>query len=335
MIVLGIETSCDDTSVGVYCSERKVLASVLATQIEHRPFGGIVPELASRAHLKNLPPVLRAALEDAELLPSDIDAVAVTHGPGLLGSLLVGVAFGRALGEAWGKPVLGVHHIEAHILANHLERDMVFPALALVVSGGHSQIMLLRAPGDYELLATTRDDAAGEAFDKMAKIAGLGFPGGPVIERLASEGNPDAFDFPLARLKDGSSDFSFSGLKTAGRLHWEKHGLLTGAALHDFCAAFQAAIIRQLCDRLGKVLRGHEIEACYLAGGVAANRTLLASVSKMLEPMGIPVHAPGPRFCTDNGVMVACAGAWRLNSGAIVEPAPFPRGEIAAWGRSS
>jgi N6-L-threonylcarbamoyladenine synthase len=332
MIVLGIETSCDDTAVGVYCGERKVLASVLATQLEHRPFGGIVPELASRAHLKNLPPVLRAALADADLGPADVDAVAVTHGPGLLGSLLVGVAFARALGEAWNKPVLGVHHIEAHILANHLEREMVFPSLALVVSGGHSQIILLRAPGDYELLVSTRDDAAGEAFDKMAKIAGLGFPGGPVIERHAAEGDPKAFPFPLARLKDGSHDFSFSGLKTAGRLLWEERGPLTGAGLNDFCASFQDAIIRQLRDRLGKVIRGRELKACYLAGGVAANRALLGSVGELLEPLGIPVHAPSPRFCTDNGAMVACAGAWRLGAGVDTAPAPFPRGGIDAWG---
>ncbi len=331
MIVLGIETSCDDTAVGVYCSERKVLASVLATQLEHRAFGGIVPELASRAHLKNLPPVLRVALDDAGLSPADLDAVAVTQGPGLLGSLLVGVAFARAMGEAWGKPVLGVHHIESHILANHLERDMVFPALALVVSGGHSQIILLRAPGEYELLATTRDDAAGEAFDKMAKIAGLGFPGGPVIERLAAEGDPRAYPFPIARLKDGGSDFSFSGLKTAGRLLWEEQGPLTGDAMNDFCASFQDAVIRQLCDRLAKLLRGRELAACYLAGGVAANRALLTAVNDLLGPMGISVYAPSPRFCTDNGAMVACAGAWRRAAGVSSELIPFPRGPIPGW----
>ena len=333
MILLGIETSCDDTSVGIYCHERKVLASVLATQLEHRETGGIVPEVASRAHLKNLPPVLRAAFEDAGLTPADVDAVAVTHGPGLLGSLLVGVAFAGSLGAAWDKPVLGVHHIEAHILANHLERDMEFPALALVVSGGHSQIILLRAPGDYELLATTRDDAAGEAFDKMAKIAGLGFPGGPVIERLAKEGDPKAYPFPVTRLKSGGLDFSFSGLKTAGRLLWEERGPLAGDALADFCASFQAAIIRQLRDRLGKALRGHELRACYLAGGVAANRALLESVKDLLEPMGVPVFAPSPRYCTDNGVMVACAGAWRMTAGADGSAGldPFPRGVIASW----
>ncbi|MBM4116737.1 tRNA (adenosine(37)-N6)-threonylcarbamoyltransferase complex transferase subunit TsaD [bacterium] len=334
MIILGIETSCDDSGVGLYCSERKTLASLLATQLEHRDFGGIVPEVASRAHLKNLPPVLRAALADAGLGLAEVDAIAVTRGPGLLGSLLVGLAFAQALGEAWRRPVLGVHHIEAHLASNHLERDMVFPALALVVSGGHSQIFHLRAPGDYVLLATTRDDAAGEAFDKAAKLAGLGFPGGPIIERLALTGDPRAFAFPLARLGDRSLDFSFSGLKTAARLAWEQAGPLAGQGLADYCASFQAAVIRQLLDRLERALRGREAMAVYIAGGVAANRALLAAARDLLEPRGLAVHAPRPRFCTDNGAMVACAGAWRLAAGraAGASLAPFSRGGLRSWG---
>jgi len=333
VIILGIETSCDDSAVGIYCSERKVLASVLATQLEHRATGGIVPEVASRAHLRNLPPVLRAALEDAQLGPEDVDAIAVTRGPGLLGSLLVGLAFARSLGESWQRPVLGVHHIEAHLLANQLEREMVFPAIALVVSGGHSQLMLLRAAGDYELLATTRDDAAGEAFDKAAKVAGLGFPGGPVIERLAASGDARAFPFPVARLSDGGLDFSFSGLKTAARLAWEQEAPLSGQRLADYCASLQDAVIRQLLDRLARSLRGHEVRACYLAGGVAANRALLAAATEMLTPLGIPVHAPSPRYCTDNGAMVACAGALRLEAtGESGSLAPFPRGVLRSWG---
>ncbi|MCP4547639.1 MAG: tRNA (adenosine(37)-N6)-threonylcarbamoyltransferase complex transferase subunit TsaD [bacterium] len=333
MIILGIETSCDDTSAGIYCTRRKVMASVLATQIEHRAFGGVVPELASRVHLKNLPPVLRATLEDAELELSDIDAVAVTHGPGLLGSLLVGLAFARSLTKAWDKPLVGVHHIESHIMANNLERDMVFPAMALVVSGGHSQIILIREPGRYELLATTRDDAAGEAFDKVAKMLGLGYPGGPVVEKLAREGDPDALRLPIARLGDGSLDYSFSGLKTAARLAWEARSAVSDCELRDFCASLQKAIIGQLLERVKRAVRGRDIKAFYLAGGVAANRALLEAASNLLEPLGIPVFAPSPRYCTDNGIMVACAAANHLRDDR--EPPPiaeaFSRGNLASW----
>jgi N6-L-threonylcarbamoyladenine synthase len=333
MIVLGIETSCDDSSVGIYCSERKVLANVLATQLEHRRFGGIVPELASRVHLKNLPPVLRAALMDADLDLDQVDAIAVTAGPGLMGSLLVGLSFARALGHARGKHVIGVHHIESHLMANNLERDMEFPSLGLVVSGGHSQIILIREPGSYQLVATTRDDAAGEAFDKVAKVMGLGFPGGPVIEKLAADGDPAPIKFPVARLRDGSLDYSFSGLKTAARLEWEKEPPRQGQALKDFSASFQKAIIDQLLDRVERACRGRNLKALYLAGGVAANRALLGSARSRLEPVGIPVHAPEPVYCTDNGVMVACAASLQLDihrkSAGLEEP--FPRGQIISW----
>jgi len=333
MIVLGIETSCDDSAVGLYDTERRVLASVLAAQLEHAPYGGVVPELASRVHLRNLPPVLRAALAEAGLGPGGVDAVAVTRGPGLMGSLLVGLAFARALGHAWDRPVVGVHHIESHILANHLERDMAFPALVLVVSGGHSQIVLARRPGDYELLATTRDDAAGEAFDKAAKVLGLGFPGGPRIEERARRGNPEAIAFPVARLGDGGLDFSFSGLKTAARLRWEGNPPGGEAGLDDFCASFQRAVIAQLLDRLLRAARGRDLRAVYLAGGVAANRALLAAAREALDPLGLPVFAPEPRYCTDNGAMVACAAALRLAAGPAPAPPdePFPRGDIASW----
>ncbi len=340
MIVLGIETSCDDSSAGVYCTRRGLLANVRATQLEHRDFGGIVPELASRVHLKNLPPVLRAALADAGLAPTELDAVAVTHGPGLLGSLLVGVSFARALALSWGKPLLGVHHIESHILANRLEGEMRFPALALVVSGGHSQIVHVAEAGRYELLATTRDDAAGEAFDKVAKLLGLGFPGGPPIEQRARRGDPRAIRFPVARLGDGGLDYSFSGLKTAARLAWERGEADSEDGLANFCASFQRAIIAQLLDRVTRTLRGRDIGALYLAGGVAANRALLEAAREALAPLGIPVSAPRPEFCTDNGAMVACAGALRLADGgeAAAEACaegvePFSRGVLASWRR--
>ena len=204
---------------------------------------------------------------------------------------------------------------------------MVFPSLALVVSGGHSQIIHLRAPGHYELLATTRDDAAGEAFDKVAKLLGLGFPGGPAIEERARRGDPGAFDFSIAQLKDGSCDFSFSGLKTAARMAWETRG--GEDRLDDFCASFQRAVIDQLLDRVGRTLRGRRLEAFYLAGGVAANRTLLERSRALLAPLGLSVHAPSPRFCTDNGAMVACAGA--LGAGR----AASPQASIEAFSRGS
>ncbi|MDP6419264.1 MAG: tRNA (adenosine(37)-N6)-threonylcarbamoyltransferase complex transferase subunit TsaD [Candidatus Krumholzibacteria bacterium] len=331
MIFLGIETSCDDSSVGLYCSERKGLAMLMATQLEHREFGGIVPEIASRAHLKNLPPVLGACLEDAHLELSDIDAIAVTRGPGLLGSLLVGVSFARALGENLGLPVLDVHHIEAHLLANHLERDMEFPSLALLVSGGHSQVILAKAPGQYQLLATTRDDAAGEAFDKVAKVMGLKFPGGPKIEKLAHSGDPAALPFPRVRMKDRSQDFSFSGLKTAARLAWE--GGASEGSMADFAASFQAAVIGQLMDRSLELARGRLLRAFYLAGGVAANRRLLEEAESRFAPLDIPVYAPRPAWCTDNGLMVACAGFFRHEAGITASEnlEPFSRGLIESW----
>jgi len=328
MIILGIETSCDDSSVGIYDSERKVLAHVAATQLEHAAFGGIVPELASRIHLRNLPPVMRAALGEAGLELEELDALAVTEGPGLMGSLMVGVSFALGLARARKLPLYGVHHIEAHILANHLDRDMLFPSLVLVVSGGHSQILLARRPGDYQLLATTRDDAAGEAFDKVAKIMGLSYPGGPAIEVMAREGDADRFHFPRVKLKDGSSDFSFSGIKTAARLMWEAEGSPESAA--DFAASFQKAILDQLLGRSEEIARGRALEAFYLAGGVAANRALLAGAEKRLGALGLPVFAPRPVYCTDNGVMVACAASFRFDAKSSGPPPlePFSRGAL-------
>ncbi len=335
MIVLGIETSCDDTGVGIYCDRRGVLANLRATQLEHREFGGVVPELASRVHLKNLPFVLRAALEDAAVRPADLDAVAVTEGPGLMGSLLVGLAFGVSLAESWERPLIGVHHIESHIMANRLMGEMLYPSLVLVVSGGHSQIILLREPGSYELLGTTRDDAAGEAFDKVGKMLGLGFPGGPEIEMRAKGRNDRAFDLPIARLRDGSFDFSFSGLKTAARLRWEEVPDKKGdEILGDFCASLQRAIVDQLLERVGRALRGRDVAALYLAGGVAANQYLVDRARELTDPFSIPLHAPALEFCTDNGAMVACAAAGRL---AIAPPAagsaltPFSRGDLTSW----
>jgi len=328
MIYLGIETSCDDSSVGLYCDERKVLAGVSAAQLEHEAFGGVVPELASRVHLRNLPPVLREALKKAGLGLEDVDVLAVTEGPGLMGSLMVGVSFAMGLSRSTGLPLLGIHHIESHILANHIERDMLFPSMILVVSGGHSQVVLARKAGDYRLLAATRDDAAGEAFDKVAKIMGLGWPGGPIIEKLATGGDPLRFPFPKVRLKDGSSDYSFSGLKTAARLLWEAEG--TEALAADFAASFQKAVVDQLLDGAEEAVRGRSLEAFYLAGGVAANRALLAEAESRLGRLGMPIFAPSPRYCTDNGMMVACAASFRrqADSSSRAPLSPYSRGAL-------
>ncbi len=330
MIYLGIETSCDDSSVGIYCAERKGLAMVSAAQLEHGRFGGVVPELASRTHLRNLPPVMRAALDQAGLELNDIDRLAVTQGPGLMGSLMVGVSFAMGLARARELPVQGIHHIEAHILANHLERDMLFPSLVLVVSGGHSQIILCRRAGDYRLLASTRDDAAGEAFDKVAKIMGLGYPGGPIIEKLAKDGDPKRFAFPKVKLKGGGLDYSFSGIKTAARLLWQEVGGEETAA--DFAASFQKAVVDQLLGRVLEVARGRNLEAFYLAGGVAANRALLGAAEERLGALDLPVFAPSPKYCTDNGLMVACAASFRPHekSSASELLQPFSRGGLAA-----
>ena len=335
MVVLGIETSCDDSGVGIYCGRRGVLANLRATQLEHRAFGGIVPEIASRVHLKNLPPVLRAALAAAGVRPAELDAIAVTQGPGLMGSLLVGLAFATALAESWEKPLIGVHHIESHILANRIAGEMEHPAMILVVSGGHSQIVLSEEPGRYELLATTRDDAAGEAFDKVGKMLGLGFPGGPIVEERARRGDPDAFALPIARLGEGDLDFSFSGLKTAARLRWEERGAGAGETeLDDFCASLQRAIVAQLLDRVGRALRGRDVKCLYLAGGVAANRNLVAAARALAEPLGLELRSPALEYCTDNGAMVACAAEQRLTlapppPGPI--PVPFSRGVLTSW----
>ncbi len=330
MITLGIETSCDDSSVGIYCDERKGLANVAANQLVHEKYGGVVPELASRSHLRNLPPVMRAALAEANLSLVDIDQLAVTQGPGLMGSLMVGVSFAMGLAQAQQVPVMGVHHIEAHILANHLERDMLFPSLVLVVSGGHSQIILARRPGDYRLLASTRDDAAGEAFDKVAKIMGLGYPGGPIIEKMAKEGDASRFKFPKVKLKGGGLDYSFSGLKTAARLLWEAEGSAENIA--DFAASFQKAVVDQLLGRCLEVARGRSLSAFYLAGGVAANRALLSAAEERLGALDLAVFAPSPRYCTDNGLMVACAASFRRKekSSAPDSLRPFSRGNLAA-----
>ncbi len=323
MKVLGIETSCDETAAAVVEDGRRALSDVVATQIEiHRRWGGVVPELASRNHVVQVMPVVDEALTRAGVSPQAIDAVAVTSGPGLVGALLVGVQVAKALAAAWGKPLVRVNHLEGHLVAAFLaDEPPEFPYLGLVVSGGHTSLYAARAFGDYRLLGHTRDDAAGEAFDKGAKLLGLPYPGGVAIDRLAKEGDAAAFRFPKAIVKGAELDFSFSGLKTALLHHVRKHGVPEGRALADLCASYQEAIVRALVDKLFRAARRLQFERIVLSGGVAANSRLRAAVAERArEYEGLKVYLPAPRLCTDNAAMIAVAGTHALLRGERAGP---------------
>jgi N6-L-threonylcarbamoyladenine synthase len=323
MKVLGIETSCDETAAAVVEDGRRVLSDVVSTQIEiHRRWGGVVPELASRNHVVQVMPVVDEALTRAGVGPGGIDAVAVTSGPGLVGALLVGVQVAKALAAAWGKPLVRVNHLEGHLVAAFLsEEPPEFPYLGLVVSGGHTSLYAARAFGDYRLLGHTRDDAAGEAFDKGAKLLGLPYPGGVAIDGLAKEGDAKAIRFPKAIVKGAELDFSFSGLKTALLHHVKKHGVPEGRALADLCASYQEAIVRALVDKLFRAARRLQFERLVLSGGVAANSRLRAAVAERArEYEGMRVYLPAPRLCTDNAAMIAVAGTHALLRGERAGP---------------
>ncbi len=316
MIVLGIETSCDDTSLALFSPAQGVIGNFTATQYVHEQYGGIVPELASRAHLKTLLPVFTGLLERAGLDKESITGIGVTNGPGLLGSLLVGVGFAKALAMALHLPIVGVHHIEAHIHANELEfEELNYPGLVLVVSGGHTCLYRVERPGGYSLLGATRDDAAGEAFDKIAKLLGLGFPGGPAVEAIAKSGDGRAVHFPRAMPGRHNFDFSFSGLKTAVRLHVERSEPLDSGSRANIAASAQEAIIDVLVNKTLSCAREHRIPHIYLAGGVAANGPLRKRLEAACREEGKNYHAPLIRYCTDNGAMVACTAAKLLRLG--------------------
>ena len=329
MLILGIETSCDDTAAAVVEDARHVRSNVIAAQDVHREFGGVVPELASRAHLDLIGPTVARALEDASAAFADLDGVAVTRAPGLMGSLLVGVSYAKALAAALAKPLIGVNHIEAHLLAPLLEgAEFVYPMVGAVVSGGHSEIFLVERPGRYAIVGTTRDDAIGEAFDKVAKLLGLGFPGGPVIDRLSSAGDARRFAFPLGMRGSGDFDLSFSGLKTAVKRAVEKaapQGPPYGDAfVADVCASFQAAAVGALLAKLEAAARAHGARSLAMGGGVACNRALRAGLARMGERLEIPTFHPSPRLCADNGAMIALVGSLRLlrgeSDGPLLEP---------------
>jgi N6-L-threonylcarbamoyladenine synthase len=322
-LVLGIETSCDDTSVAILEDARTLRSHLIAGQDVHRLYGGVVPELASRAHLELLPPLVAQAIAEANVRPADLTAIAVTRAPGLVGSLVVGVAFAKAYALALGIPVVGVNHIEAHLHAATLEHgDSPLPAVALVVSGGHTELVEVSGFGRYRWLGATLDDAAGEAYDKVAKRLGLGFPGGPILDRLAAEGRPDAFDLPRPLLDRPGFDFSFSGLKTAVSHVLQPHGdpPYSDALVRDVAASFQAAVVDTLVAKTLRALDATGARALGLGGGVACNRALRARLAEACAERVVVLRIPSPRLCADNAAMVALLGAWRLRRGDPAEP---------------
>ncbi len=335
MRILGIETSCDDTSVAIYDSQQGMAENLLSSQVElHDQFGGVVPELASRAHLVNLLPLVDLAFTRLKLKLSDLDGVAVTAGPGLIGALLVGLSTGKALACAAKLPLVGVHHIEGHILANALAGDLVLPAAVLVVSGGHSEVILMTDIGRYQRLGGSLDDAAGEAFDKTAKLLGLPYPGGPQIDRQASSGVPGRFEFPRPLARDPRIVFSFSGLKTAVRLAVEQLPQpVTPQDIADVSYEVQEAITDILCRRLFQAAKQHRTKAVYIAGGVAANRRLRERVAEQAHGCGLHFIAPDPVYCTDNAAMIAYAGFCHLSRGHHHELNldSFARAPLGSW----
>lgn len=330
-LTLAIESSCDDTAVAVLEGQRLIRSSVLSSQIEsHSPFGGVVPEFASRMHLEAVLPLVDKALRDGGVSDPrrDINLLAVTAGPGLMGSLLVGVMAVKGLAQAWDKPILGVNHLEGHIFANVVQHvDLETPFLAMVVSGGHTEVLLVKELGSYEMIGETRDDAAGEAYDKVAKLLGLPYPGGPVIDRLAKEGNEKAFDFPVPLRSSKKVEFSFSGLKTAVLIQVEK--LLSAGSeipVEDICASFQRAVVRSLVSKLDLAVSLTGVKRVAVSGGVGANSALR---KELLAQRKWKAYLPDPFYCTDNGVMIAGAAyhGWMRGRRSGLDLSPSP-----SWG---
>ena len=322
-LTLAIESSCDETSCAVLRGGRTILSNVISTQIPvHQKFGGVVPEIASRKHIVNIMPVIDEALRQAEVLPGDIDQVAVTYGPGLVGALLVGVSAAKALAYALGVPLIGVNHLEGHIFANFLSTpELEPPFMALVVSGGHTSLVRVEDYNRFFLMGQTRDDAAGEAFDKVARVMGLPYPGGPQIDRLAKEGNPLAIDFPQALNKKGNYEFSFSGLKSAVLNYlnsMEMKKLEINKA--DVAASFQRAVIEVLAAKTLEAVKESNMKKLVLAGGVAANSALEQRLRKLAEEQGLEFYFPDKVLCTDNAAMIGCRGYYQSLVGDFASP---------------
>jgi N6-L-threonylcarbamoyladenine synthase len=321
MLVLGIETSCDETAASVVEDGRRVRSDVVASQVlVHAEYGGVVPEVASRQHLATVVPVVSRALADAGVRPRDLDGIAATCGPGLVGPLLVGVEMAKAMAYTLDKPVVGVNHLAGHLAAVFLEHPQnpappPYPHLALLVSGGHSLLLRVDGPGRVKELGSTRDDAAGEAFDKVAKVLGLGYPGGVVIDRLAAQGNPAAIHFPRALPAREDLDFSFSGLKTAVGTRVREMGIPSEKELPDFCASFQAAVVDVLVRKSRRALIREDLHDLVVCGGVAANRGLRNGLALAASEDKFRLYIPSPKLCTDNGAMIAQAGTWALAAG--------------------
>ncbi|MBQ7635909.1 MAG: tRNA (adenosine(37)-N6)-threonylcarbamoyltransferase complex transferase subunit TsaD [Lachnospiraceae bacterium] len=316
--ILAIESSCDETAAAVIENGRKVLSNVIYSQIDlHTLYGGVVPEIASRKHIEKINPVIEQALTDAGVGLKDVDAVAVTYGPGLVGPLLVGVSAAKAVAYAAGLPLIGVHHIEGHVSANFLEHpDLEPPFLCLIVSGGHTHLVIMKDYGEYEILGRTHDDAAGEAYDKVARAIGLGYPGGPKIDKVAKEGNPKAIAFPRAKVDDCPYDFSFSGLKSAV-LNYLNQAEMKGEEINrnDVAASFQAAVVDVLVEKTMHAAKEYGFKKVALAGGVASNSALRAGMKEACEKRGLTMIYPSPIYCTDNAAMIGAAAYYEYIKG--------------------
>lgn len=319
VLILAIESSCDEMAASVVKNGREVLSNVISSQIAlHTLYGGVVPEIASRKHIEKINQVIESALAEADVTLEEITAIAVTYGPGLVGALLVGVAEAKALAYAAKKPLVGVHHIEGHVSANFIENpDLEPPFVCLIVSGGHTHLVIVKDYGEFEIIGHTRDDAAGEAFDKVARAVGLGYPGGPKVDKAAREGNPHAIEFPRAKVGDNPYDFSFSGLKSAV-LNYINHAKMTGEEIcvPDLAASFQNAVVESLVSRAIMAAKEYGYDKLAIAGGVASNSALREGMKAACEKEGIRFYHPSPIYCTDNAAMIGAAAYYEYQKGA-------------------